>query len=413
MPDWRGATLLEDLPGEIIDMILTRLPPKDVGRCRAVSTSWRSATSTSEFLLEHHRRQPLLPIVDGQGRPASFVILRDAGARPSSQQLWPFLPGAKNSSNNILCASCDGFLIRRDGSGFYICNPVTCKQALLPWPQAGQGNRNTVIGFYRHHPTGQYRVLWVSTSQHFSKCSLYVVTAGSYEPRHITVTMPTVLSPSSERDLLHELRASGYSRRPVHHNGNLHWCPYFPRDIMGGGTAEGGGDIIVFDTEAESFRLMRCPAETGLNRKLFNMKGTLAFWGSSTLCSTHTHVWVMQDYEAEIWALKYRIDHDKVEESRQLYLSSSNKKKKARIDSPMYGICDMVVLSEREVLIMFNDKLVLRCDIDGKFLGMVNIGKSQYCMMLTNHLLQESIIPIPSHEMQGEDGKPAFSAGRA
>jgi hypothetical protein len=183
---------------------------------------------------------------------------------------------------------------------------------------------------------------------------------------------------------------------------------------MGGGTAEGGGDIIVFDTEAESFRLMRCPAETRLNRKLFNMKGTLAFWGRSTLCSTHTtDVWVMQDYEAGIWALKYRIDHDKVEESRQLYLSSSNKKKKTRLESAMSGISDMVVLSEREVLIMFNNNLALRCDIDGNYLGMVKIGKSQYCMMLTNHLLQESIIPIPSHEMQGEDGKPAFSAGRA
>jgi hypothetical protein len=227
--------------------------------------------------------------------------------------------------------------------------------------------------------------------------------------------MPTLLLPSSdsEHKLLKELRSSFHSQPPVHHNGSLHWCPYFASDIMEGGTTEGGGDIIVFDTEAESFRLMRTPAKTGLNRKLFNMKGTLAFWGSSTLCSTHTDVWVMQDYEAEIWALKYRIDHVKVEASRQLYLSSSNKKKKTRLESPMYGICDIVVLSEREVLIMFNNKLVMRCDIDGKFLGMVNIGKSQYCMQLTHHLLQESIIPIPSHEMQGEDEKHAFSAGRA
>ena len=32
-------TLLEDLPEEIIDMILIWLPPKEVGRCRAEPTA--------------------------------------------------------------------------------------------------------------------------------------------------------------------------------------------------------------------------------------------------------------------------------------------------------------------------------------------------------------------------------------
>uniref|UniRef100_A0ACD5T9T4 Uncharacterized protein n=1 Tax=Avena sativa TaxID=4498 RepID=A0ACD5T9T4_AVESA len=404
MPDRRGATVLEDLPEEIIDMILVRLPPKDVGRCRAVSTSWRSATSTSEFMLEHHRRQPLLPIVNGQGRPASFVILRDAGARPSSQRLWPFLPGAKNHSKNAICATCDGFLIRYDRSRFYICNPVICKQALLPWPRVGQDIRNTVIGFYRHNTTGEYRVLWLSSSEHFSKHSLYVLAVGSNESRHIRVTLPAVSSPSVEQKMLRETHSSTDSQPPVHHNGSLHWCPSFL----------GSGDIIVFDTETESFRLMRCPtqrSQTGFDKKLFNMNGTLAFWVSSTLCPTDIDVWVMQDYEAEIWAVNYRIDMLKVEASRQLYLSSSRKKMKAPLDSTMQWYGDIAVLNEREVLIMFNNNLVLRCDIDGKFLGMVNIGKSQYCMKLTHHLLQESIIPIPSNEMQGADEEPPFSTG--
>lgn len=404
MPDRRGATLLEDLPGEIIDMILIRLSPKDVGRCRAVSTAWRSATSTSEFMLEHHRRQPLLPIINGQGRPASFVVLRDAGARASSQQLWPFLPGAKNHSKNTIKASCDGFLIRRDGSQFYICNPVICKQALLPLPQVGQDIRNNVMGIYRHHPTAEYRVLWASWSENFSKCSLYVLTVGSNEPRHVTVTMPIVSSPSMDQKLLDELCSSVYYQPPVNHNGSLHWCPNTASSIVGR-----SGDFIVFDTEAESFRSMRSPAQTDYHRRLFNMKGTIAFWGNSTLNFTDIDVWVMQNYEAEIWAFKYRIDLLKVEASRQLYLSSSKKKKKTPFDDTMRSFSDMVVLNESELLIMFNSKLVLRCDIDGKFLGVVNIGKSQYCMMLTHLLLQESIIPIPSHEMQGEDEEPPFS----
>jgi hypothetical protein len=71
----------------------------------------------------------------------------------------------------------------------------------------------------------------------------------------------------------------------------------------------------------------------------------------------------------------------------------------------------MALLNERELLILFNNKHVLRCDIDGKFLGIVNIGKSQYRMSLTKHYFQESIIPIPFHEMQKEDEETPFSTG--
>ena len=69
----------------------------------------------------------------------------------------------------------------------------------------------------------------------------------------------------------------------------------------------------------------------------------------------------------------------------------------------------MVVLNERELLIRFNSKHVMRCDIDGNFLGMVNIEKSQYCMLLTQHHLKER--PIMFYEMQEEDKESPFLAG--
>uniref|UniRef100_A0ACD5UJS6 Uncharacterized protein n=1 Tax=Avena sativa TaxID=4498 RepID=A0ACD5UJS6_AVESA len=310
----RRATLFEDLPEEIVvDQILIRLPPKDVGRCRAVSTSWRTATSMPEFMLEHHRRQPSLPIFDGRGAPASFVIFGNASAGSSSQQLWPFLRGLIDHYETRLYGACDGLLLVYRGSRFYICNPVIRKHALLPQPQVGQTCLNHIIGFYRFHPTGEYRVLWVS--QKYSICRVYVLTVGSEEPRHVTVTMPAVSSPSVEQKLLKELRSSSYSlgdifdssRRNVLSqlglNGSLHWCPKRASDITGA-----GGDIIVFDTEAESFRWMGSPAQLCSNKKLFNMKGMLAFSAGSTPSFTAMDVWVMQDYEAEIWTLKYRID---------------------------------------------------------------------------------------------------------
>lgn len=402
MPDRRGETLLEDLPEVIIDEILKRLPPKDAGRCRAVSTSWRSITSTPEFMLENHRHQPSLPIIDGRGQPASFVLFRGADTDASNQQLWPFIPGLKHYNlKPSLVVTCDGFLILLQQNKFYIYNPVMRKRALLPYPQAGKNECSNIIGFYRHQLTGEYRLLW-TTFRPLSvvKYSLYILTVGSYA-RHVRVRMPTVLSPSAEHKLLEALRYSNYCPPPVHLGGSLHWCPFSVcsvSDITGG-----SGDIVVFDTEAESFRWMRSPDQAYPNRKLFDMNGTLGFWGSSIkgdaggcLSFTALDIWVMQDYKAGIWAFKYRIDLSKVEASRQLYLTSCKGKKKTTLHSTVQWFNDMAVLNERELLIMFNDKHVLRCDTDGKVLGLVKIGKRQYCMSLTPHRFQESIIPIPS-----------------
>jgi hypothetical protein len=63
----------------------------------------------------------------------------------------------------------------------------------------------------------------------------------------------------------------------------------------------------------------------------------------------------------------------------------------------------MVVLNEHELLMGFNDKNVLCYDTDGKFLRMFTIGKRIYRINLTSHRLQESIMPIPSSEMQEDE----------
>lgn len=249
-------------------------------------------------------------------------------------------------------------------------------------------------------------MLWVSQSLDLSNSSLYIVTVGSSDkPRQVKVSMLTDSSPSEEHKLLNKLRFSSDCSPPVHHRGSLHWRPYSASDLTGG-----RGDIIVFDTESESFRWMRGPAQPCHCRKLFNMEGTLAFWGGSTPRSTSMDVWVMQDYEAETWAFKYRIDLSTVEASRKLHSASSKKKPRISSDSTVRLLNDVAVLNNHELLIMFNRKHVLRCDTNGKFLGVVNIGTSQYCMLLTHHRLQESIVPIPGHGMmQGKDEEPPFS----
>jgi hypothetical protein len=89
---------------------------------------------------------------------------------------------------------------------------------------------------------------------------------------------------SMQHKLLAVLRSSNHF--PVVDHGNLHWRM--------------DEQIIVFDTEAESFRWMRCPARLTYNLKLFSLvEGRLALSGTSPYTYTEIDVWVMQDYEAQ------------------------------------------------------------------------------------------------------------------
>ncbi|KAM3214359.1 hypothetical protein ACQJBY_066695 [Aegilops geniculata] len=419
MPDRRGAAVIDDLPDDIIfGKILITLLPKDIGRCRMVRTSWRSATFTPEFMAEYRRRQPSLPIVDGNGLLASFVTLRaDAAAGATSQQIWPFLCSCRKSCCEIRLHACsDGFLIVSRGDRFYICNPTTRKHAHLPFPRPPLPRSSCIKdifihGLYQHKSTGKYRLLLSNINK--KEATLYVLTVGANESRSIQVVMPALPSPSPEqtRSLLSALCRSS----PVHYRGNLHWLLVSSKLIDDSSST---GNIVVFDTEAESFRWMRSPAHNSIMNRLFDMDGTPAFLGTPAHVNTATtamEVWVMEDYEAETWAFKYRIDVSMIEASRLLHSASPKEtsKRNLPLDSTVRFLSGMTPLNDRELLVSFNDKHVLRCDTDGKFLGLVTIGKRQYCMELTDHRLQESIMPIPSGEMQGEDEDFPFSTEHA
>ncbi|XP_047056887.1 uncharacterized protein LOC124663202 [Lolium rigidum] len=332
MPDRSGATMLDDLPDEIVvHKILISLPPKDVGCCRAVRRSWRDATTTPEFTLAHHRRQPSLPIVDGL--PSRFVVLR-GGSGDGAVSVSPTSSSGPSTRTPHSVpdlpthASTDRLLVISHGCRFHTYNPATCRHALLPQPEHTLPC-HSILGLYRHGATGEYRLLWSSTRGH--ETALHVLTVGYNESRSVRVTMPS--SPSLEQAVIQGLpqdthyTGAATDHPPVHHHGNQHWM----RRHRGATDTADIADII----------------------------GKLALYSIDHRL-TARNVWVMQDYEAEIWTFKFRIDVS-------------------------------------TLLIGFNEKHVLHCDIYGNFLGMVNIGQFQARMLLTQHRLQESIIPIPPH----------------
>ncbi|XP_051213842.1 F-box protein At5g49610 [Lolium perenne] len=385
MPDSSGATVFDDLPEWlVVEEILVRLPSKDVLRCRAVRKSWRSRTSTDKFILDHHRRQPSLPIIKhrkGICRPAVFNDAGPGAGAPNDQKIRPILhhytPPVGTIFTTIYNAACDGLLIMSQQLDFYICNPATRRCASLPHPPLRPAGYSAVavVGFYRHHASGEHRVLWVVFSIAAGSAvelpDYFVLTVGSDQPRPIQRPQGGVPAARSSRG------------PPVHHRGSLHWAVSLK--------------ITVFDTVAETFRQMSRPAQLGHMVSLLDMGGALALCGTSDDFVT-LDVWVLQDYDAQTWGFQYRINLLEMVAVPPLNLRERY--------APT-----MDVINERELLIEHRPDRLLHCDIDGVFLGNVEHEERLIGLALTRHRLQESLISLPLFERQEEDAgkEPPFA----
>ncbi|XP_047068925.1 F-box/LRR-repeat protein At2g43260-like [Lolium rigidum] len=370
MPDSSGATVFDDLPEWlVVDEILFRLPPKDVLRSRAVRRSWRSGTSTDKFIHDHHRRQPSLPIIEHHKGICRLPVLSSAAAGVSTdKKIRLFIQYTPATIVDVIHhGACDGLLILSEQHDFYICNPTTRRCASLPHPPLRPGLSSvTVVAFYRHHSSGEHRVLWVVMSHarvEYESPDYFVLTVGSHQPR--LIHWP-IVSPAAESSTC----------PPVHHRGSLHWPM--------------GLSITVFDTVAETFRQMSRPAQLGDNDMvaLLDMGGALALSSTTLECVT-LDVWVLQDYDAETWGFQYRINLRAIVAAPPL-------------DLRLKYVPRMVAINERELLIQVGWRL-LHCGIDGTFLGNVEIEEHENYLTLTKHCLQESMISLPLFETQHQE----------
>ncbi|CAM0884750.1 unnamed protein product [Alopecurus aequalis] len=274
----RGSSL----PDDIIWEILVRLPPTSLLRCRSVCRAWRRVTYAREFLLAHHARQPSLPIFSGNN-----ILAFDHRAAPDDNQLHTI---AQLDEFVHAEASCDGLLVlsKLVGSSYHlsICNPATREHALLG-PPGDLG----IMGMYLHRPTGEYRLLlqrrrWNAADlSPKDQIACYVFVLGSDQPLRY-IKRPEMASRISSVSIwLHD---------------RLHWYVYHQSE-----SNPWERILIVFDTIAETFRQMRGPI-IPCNSYIFEVGGTLGIYTdnhSNEVIDIH----VLQNYEREIWDLKYRI----------------------------------------------------------------------------------------------------------
>ncbi|TVU00292.1 hypothetical protein EJB05_54280, partial [Eragrostis curvula] len=349
-----------DLPEAIIIWdILVRLPPEDVFRCRAVRKSWRHATSTRDFLLAHHRRQPALPIINlfddpgHRGDAGTTIRVEDhrlvvfGGGGRELRPLVRYAAPARDclalhgARDGLLLVSTTGLnaIWRR----FYLCNPATRRSAPvrhLLEPRPGRPCFSThVVGFYQHQPSGEYRVMYW-------------------------------FKPESDDGV----------GAPV----------YYVLTVWNGGEPS---HILAFDTVSETFRWMRRPARYWVRLTLLETKdgdGTTGLCLCGTTEGRVIEFWVLEDYEAEIWSLKHRIKLEALEPSPSPPVS------------PYTLVCSNVkvaVFNEGEVLISVAGR-VLHCDFHGNFFRFLECGGG--LCSITGYSLRESILRHPFFEMQEE-----------
>ncbi|KAL6594356.1 hypothetical protein ACP70R_048549 [Stipagrostis hirtigluma subsp. patula] len=289
-----ASTPLAGLGEELIIWeILARLPPKPLVRCRAVCRSWRRHLASPSFLLEHPRRQPSLPVLFGRqqdGYYQDILALDRRGAADPAAQLVPF--ARREDGSFRVEASCDGMLLHSMFRQFFsVCNPATRESAFL-----GVISGFSLMGFYRHRPTGEYRLLLYRRRKLIFEDlipgaldSFYVFALGCDLPRCIgSSAMPPCRG------------------TPVLVRGCLHWNPVQHQN----GSC---GVMTVFDTASESFRSIQASIVPNsehlieLETCLFEVDGMLGMFNRSDGGLHRVDIWVLQDYEREVWELKYRV----------------------------------------------------------------------------------------------------------
>ncbi|KAM0847090.1 hypothetical protein ACQ4PT_055244 [Festuca glaucescens] len=275
-----AAPLHRGLPDEIVVWeILVRLPPKPLLRCRAVCPAWRRATSTRDFLLAHHARQPSLPLLCGYEFLSAYSISLDV--IPFDHRAGLAASSPSRDSANLTSVSgppATGSSYSAAGTGTWATPSATQQLAsMLTW-----------------------MISTASPSWGCTLTALPVSTGCCSESRvmHLPTKMDTTSSywaPTAEAHTVPRCRGHGMR---ILFRGSLHW------HAEQHGTAS--NMIKVFSTTTESFRQMRAPAVPG-KANLFEMDGMLGM-SSFNDAVTAIDIWMTQDYESEAWAIKYRVE---------------------------------------------------------------------------------------------------------
>ena len=300
-PRERKERATMNLPEEILEKILSRLPTKSLLQLRCVCKTWRTLISHPLFVKTHLRFQQELPEI-GLLYPRKSDHDLDLGSHLgiSSENIVAIL----DSCHGLLC------IVHRFHSDHF---PKPLQELILWNPCTGQFNhipspvfvsyKSYWFCFFYDSDADDYKIVRILTLQTMDRTRVDVFSLKSNKWRTAVETHASVI-------------ASGSA---IHFNGNIHWLASI--DSSGGGR-----DIVAFSLRDEKFLEMKLPTQITFSTYLTVLGGRLHVgslyfretWGRKEyhdICLSGHEMWMMEEYGMkESWkrvaSFPYRVRDD-------------------------------------------------------------------------------------------------------
>ncbi|KAM0883745.1 hypothetical protein ACQ4PT_031425 [Festuca glaucescens] len=285
------------LPARVLYRAFLCLPAQEIARCRMICRLWRDITGTEDFRRDHHchRYRMLMPLVFTQELGVADWQLHAIDTRDGVAQLRPVMRSPLHHGELRIHGSSAGILLLSSGNRLYACNPCTRRWARLPPLHVD----HRIIGFYAPGDPVAY-VLYHDRQEYDCRYWIFQVDA---HPHATLIGRPGDLAAVGLDLVLANGIAPSYVIPPVHFHVYLCWPPQATR---------GTNDILMFDTNANSFSLIPPPTiqvggehfHVGVGAQLLVLHGRLAMAVISP--ARIVDVWVRSNMD-DLWSRPYRI----------------------------------------------------------------------------------------------------------
>ncbi|XP_047949582.1 F-box protein At5g49610-like [Salvia hispanica] len=284
--------LFANLPEEITEEILGRLPIQSVMTCKCVLKSWRHLIEGDDFGMSY------------TPKPGLAFVYRDMEMRynvcnEALKLLFRFdspshIQFSAINRRVIVASPANGLLLMWDrwAKVLFICNPMTREYAELP--PISTSIYTSFFGFGTSKISGQYKILY---GNQYS-CHVYTIGRGAGLWRSVAAAQPGI-------NRLNRGCAAFF-------NGNLHWLAYDSEDNF---------FVRCFDIETELFTSFSIPCDYNGkrrgNNRLYILEGQLYL--CSILDFQHVVIWKMNIYGDEnSWIKEY--DFNLLEQCAHTYM---------------------------------------------------------------------------------------------
>ncbi|KAF5728542.1 putative F-box family protein [Tripterygium wilfordii] len=275
-----------NLPVELIEKILRRLPPKSLFRFKSVSKSCRDLIQSPDFVNSHLKRSPqrILVLNNFDDKKIKKIHFFD-------RALENFVRYELGNYSFIhFVGSCNGLVCLFDVQyNIVICNVATREHLMIPYPS----NLDDRIGYgFGYDTMGyDYKVVLI---ERFCDSEIEIL---------MSISMVYSLKQNKWTRSVHDLYSCVH-RQGVFVNGFMHWAIY----------SKPKRGIVAFDLQSERFcgqvplpDLTRCVMDVGVLRGCLLMTEKKSY---AVCLSDELGVWMMKDYMIkDSWTKLYSVNH--------------------------------------------------------------------------------------------------------